>query len=132
MGKVIGLTVKQKGDFLKTNNFLKRAISGAYLLVLEKYAREGVKALSAMTPVDTGRTASSWDYEILKEDGVVKVIWKNYNIQDYVNIALIIQYGHATRSGTWYEGYDYINPALKPIFDKIAESAWKEVIAIHE
>lgn len=130
MRKALTFSVKQKGNFFKTETFLKRAISRAYLHVLDKYAKEGVRVLSSITPVNTGLTAASWDYEITKEDGVVKVIWKNYNVQKYVNIALILQYGHATRSGSWYEGYDYINPAIQPIFDKIAESAWKEVIDI--
>ena len=94
---------------------------------LDKYGQAGVNALQAATPVDTGLTASSWYYEITNNDGVVRITFNNSNIQNGVPIAIILQYGHATRNGGWVEGRDYINPAIQPIFDKITETAWREV-----
>ena len=94
---------------------------------LNRYGREGVRALSAATPVDSGETASSWSYDIIREDGRTSIVFSNSNIQNGVPIAIILQYGHATRNGGWIEGRDYINPAIQPIFDKIVEDAWKEV-----
>lgn len=119
--------INYKGGFSKTERLLKKSIGRNYLNVLEKYALEGVKALSLNTPVDTGLTAISWEYEIIQNESGISIIWSNTNIQNGINIALILQYGHGTRNGGYVEGIDYINPALKPIFDKLAESAWKEV-----
>lgn len=124
------ISIKQKGNFKKTEKFLKKSFGRNYISVLEKYAKEGVVALSSATPVDTGLTASSWYYEIIQNEDTVSVVWNNANIQKYVNVALILQYGHGTRNGGYVSGIDYINPALKPIFDKMAESAWKEVTNI--
>ena len=87
----------------------------------------GVDALAAATPVDTGKTAASWTYEIEKKNGSYSIVWLNTNVNKYVNIALILQYGHGTRNGGYVKGRDYINPAIQPIFDKIAEDAWREV-----
>lgn len=123
----MGVKVTQKGDFSKTEKYLKKSMGLDYKSVLEKYAKEGVKALSAATPVDSGETATSWDYEIVQKGSSISIIWKNHNINQGVNIAVILQYGHATRNGGWVEGRDYINPALRPIFDALAEAAWKEV-----
>ena len=92
-----------------------------------KYGREGVAALASATPVDTGRTANSWHYKIEQKQGSVSISFYNTNIQNGVPIAVILQYGHATRNGGWVQGRDYINPAIQPIFDKIADAAWKEV-----
>ncbi len=121
------IRVKQRGDFSKTEKFLKKSLGRNYIGVLEKYGRQGVEALSAATPIDSGLTASSWSYEIIKNDGKLSVIWKNSNVNNGVNIAIILQYGHGTRNGGYVAGRDYINPALKPIFDKLADAAWKEV-----
>lgn len=121
------ITIKQKGNFKKTNRFLERALNVIHLGTLDKYGREGVAALSAATPNDSGITAESWSYEIERSDGKVSIIWSNSHVVNGVNIAVILQYGHATRNGSWVEGIDYINPALQPLFNKIAESAWKEV-----
>ncbi len=98
--------------------------------VLERYGLRGVEALSAATPVRTGMTAISWSYDIVQNEDGYSIIWKNDNINKYVNIALILQYGHATRNGGYVQGIDYINPALKPIFDELAKAAWKEVTRI--
>lgn len=121
------IKVKQKGDFAMTEKFLKKAFGRNYLVVLEKYAQQGVAALSAATPVDTGLTAISWSYEIIQNDNGYSITWNNSNIQNGVNIAIIIQYGHGTRNGGYVQGRDYINPALLPIFEAMADAAWKEV-----
>lgn len=118
---------KHKGNFRKTDGFLKNLKYFSIDQILDYYGQKGVEALKATTPVDTGKTASSWHYEIVKEDGKTSVVWKNSNIKDWVNVAVIIQYGHATSSGSWVEGIDYINPALQPIFNQIAEDAWNEI-----
>ena len=121
------ITFKQKGDFSKTIGFLERAKESINLGILDKYGREGVAALRLATPVDTGLTASSWYYHIKRDKDSVSLEFYNSNIQNGVPIAIILQYGHATRNGGWVEGIDYINPALKPIFDDLANSMWKEV-----
>lgn len=123
---MIGIT--QRGDFSKTEKFLKKSLGRHYLDVLEKYAVQGVEALSAATPVDTGLTSVSWEYEIVQNADGISIVWNNTNINKYVNIALILQYGHGTRNGGYVRGRDYINPAIQPIFDKMAEAAWKEVV----
>lgn len=116
-----------RGDFKNTTNFIKRIRKLDFEHVLTKYAEEGVKALASATPVRTGKTASSWSYEIKKERKQVAIYWTNSNIIDYVPIAVIIDYGHATQSGAYVSGRHYISPAIRPIFDQIAEAAWKEV-----
>lgn len=118
---------KQKGDFSKLTNFLEKAKGAIKISTLDKYGKEGVAALSSATPKDSGLTASSWYYEIVNNNGSITLEFKNSNIQNGVPIAIILQYGHGTRNGGWVQGQDYINPAVKPIFDKIAKEAWKEV-----
>lgn len=95
--------------------------------LLDKYGRKGVDALVSATPVDSGKTAGSWDYEIVNRKGSATIRFTNSNIVNGCPIAIILQYGHGTRNGGWVEGRDYINPALRPIFDELAEKAWKEV-----
>lgn len=124
----IGIT--QRGSFKRTEKLLKKTLGRDYISILDKYGQRGVSALSAATPVDTGDTAACWDYEIIQNGSTISIVWNNYNINRGVNIAVILQYGHATRSGGWVEGRDYINPALQPIFDQLAEEAWKEVTRI--
>lgn len=121
---------RQKGDFSKLTSFLERAKEGIHIGDLDKYGREGVAALSSATPVDSGLTASSWYYEITNKNGVAKITFLNRNIQNGVPIAIILQYGHATGTGGWVEGRDYINPSIRPVFDKIAETAWKGVTKV--
>lgn len=118
---------KQKGDFSKLTSFLEKAKSVAKMSDLDQYGKAGVAALSSATPVDTGLTANSWYYEITHQRDSVKITFFNSNIQNGVPIAIILQYGHGTRNGGWVQGRDYINPAIQPIFDQIANSAWKEV-----
>ena len=117
----------QKGDFSKLTRYLERVKEVAKLGDLDKYGREGVAALAAATPVDTGKTASSWEYEITRNKDSVTLTFKNTNIVNGVPIAIILQYGHGTRNGGYVKGRDYINPAIQPIFDRIADEAWREV-----
>lgn len=119
--------VKQKGDFSKTEKFLNTISKKLYYRNLQKYAEQGVAALASATPMDSGTTANSWDYEIRQTKNSVSIYWTNSNVNKGVPIAVIIQYGHGTRNGGYVQGRDYINPAMRPIFDKIAENVWKEV-----
>lgn len=121
------ITFRQKGDFSKLSNFLQRAKEAVKLSDLDKYGREGVAALASATPVDSGKTANSWYYTIEHSKGSSSISFHNSNIQNGVPIAIILQYGHGTGTGGWVEGRDYINPAIQPIFDEIANNAWREV-----
>lgn len=119
-----------KGDFKNLEKLLKKSLGKDYRSVLEKYGQRGVQALAAATPIKTGETASSWDYRIVEKNGSISVEWINTNVQNGVNIAIILQYGHGTGNGGYVTGRDYINPALQPIFDELAEAAWKEVTKV--
>jgi len=121
------ISFRQKGDFSKLTNFLEKVKKTVRLSNLDRYGREGVAALASATPVDSGRTAKSWRYEITNKQGLAKITFYNSNIQNGVPIAIILQYGHGTRNGGWVQGRDYINPAIQPIFDKIVKEAWREV-----
>ena len=121
------ITFRQKGDFSKLTRYFEKVKGVAKLSDLDKYGREGVAALSSATPVDTGTTANSWYYKIEHQNRSATISFYNSNIQNGVPIAIILQYGHGTRNGGWVQGRDYINPAIQPLFDKIAENAWKEV-----
>lgn len=121
------ITVKQKGNFKKLTGYLEKAKEKLNLGALDKYGREGVALLMANTPKDTGLTSKSWYYTIVRENNTVSLQFHNDNIQNGVHIAVILQYGHATRNGGWVEGIDYINPSIGPIFEKIAKQAWEEV-----
>lgn len=124
------ITFRQKGDFSKASRYLERLKEAAKLGVLDKYGREGVAALASATPTETGLTASSWSYTIERQNGSVAIVFENSNINKGVPIAIILQYGHGTGTGGWVQGRDYINPAIQPIFDKMADEAWKEVTKI--
>lgn len=115
------------GGFTKTERFLNRMKRREYLNVLDEFGRDGVQALRNATPVDSGATAEAWDYEIKRTRNYTEIVWTNSNINDGVPIAVILQYGHGTGTGGYVQGRDYINPAIRPIFDKIAENAWKVV-----
>ena len=121
------ITFRHKGDFSKFTRYLERAKEVAKMGILDRYGREGVAALASATPVETGKTAASWYYEVENKDGRATISFFNSNTQNGVPIAIILQYGHGTGTGGWVEGRDYINPAIRPIFDKIVESAWREV-----
>lgn len=121
------ITFRQKGDFSKLTRFLERAKEAVHLGDLDKYGRAGVAALASATPTDSGETANSWSYEITNRKGTVTISFRNSNIQNGVPIAIILQYGHGTGTGGWVQGRDYINPAIRPIFDQITKQAWREV-----
>lgn len=124
------ISFRQKGDFKKVTRYFEKVKQSARLSILDKYGREGVAALASATPVDTGLTASSWYYEIEHSGASATISFCNANIQNGVPIAIILQYGHGTRNGGWVQGRDYINPAIQPVLDKIADSAWKEVTSL--
>lgn len=121
---------RQKGDFSKLSSFLERAKEAVKIGDLDRYGREGVAALASATPKDSGLTANSWYYEIERVNESVSISFHNKNIQNGVPIAIILQYGHGTGTGGWVQGRDYINPTIRPLFDKIANNAWKEVTKI--
>ena len=124
------ISFRQKGDFSKLDKYFERLKEAAKIGVLDKYGRAGVSALASATPTRTGKTAASWSYEIKRQNGSTSIEFLNSNINKGVPIAIILQYGHGTGTGGWVEGRDDINPAIQPIFDKLAEEAWKEVTKI--
>ena len=121
------ITFRQKGDFSKLNHYFEKLKEGIKIGDLDKYGRAGVEALSNATPKDTGQTASSWYYEIKRSNGSVSIQFKNSNVHEGVPIAVILQYGHGTGNGGWIQGKDYINPAIRPLFNEILEDLRKEV-----
>lgn len=128
-----GITVSTSGDFSKTYKYLGKLKSfrkEKLMSILKKYGEEGVKALRQMTPKDTGETADSWSYEITEGNGSVTLSFNNDAQNDGIPIAILIQYGHGTGTGGYVQPNDFINPAMKPLFQKIADDAWKEVRAI--
>ena len=121
------IAIKAKGDFSNAEGFLKNIRTALRNRKLEKYGQMGVDALAAATPKRTGLTAASWIYRIEQSDDSASIIWTNTNRNKGEMIAILLQYGHGTGTGGYVEGIDYINPALKPVFDKIANDAWEEV-----
>lgn len=124
------ITISQKGDFSSLSSFFERAKAALRISCLDKYGRLGVDALSAATPVDTGETAASWSYEIQRSEDnqSVSLIFSNSNLTKMgTPVAILLQYGHGTGGGGYVKGVDYINPALRPIFQDIADEAWREV-----
>lgn len=121
------ITIEHKGNFEKTYGFLKRMSKRDIFKNLDAYGQEGVEALAAATPIRSGTTANSWGYEIHSSGSSVSIVWTNSNVNKGVPIAVIIQYGHGTGTGGYVQGIDYINPALAPVFDDIADRIWKEV-----
>lgn len=118
---------EQKGDFKKLTSFLERVKGTIHVSNLDEFGKRGVAALSAATPVDTGSTANMWRYKIERHNDTVSINFYNDNINENVPIAIILQYGHGTKNGGYVQGRDYINPAIQPIFDEIANKAWREV-----
>lgn len=121
------ISFRHKGDFSKTTNFLRKAKKLNIVDILNKYGAEGVAALASATPTRSGRTAESWYYEIEGSKNTAKIIFCNSHVNQGVPIAVILHYGHGTGTGGYVQGREYINSAIQPIFDKIAEEAWKEV-----
>lgn len=124
------ITIKHKGDFKKLDRYLERLLNVIKRGELDKYGRMGVDALMAATPVDGGKTARSWYYEVKHTNGGASIVFRNSNVNDGVPIAIILQLGHGTGTGGYVAGRDYINPAVRPIFDQIANDAWKEVTSL--
>ena len=124
------ISFRQKGDFSKLDHYFERVKEAAKIGVLDKYGQAGVSALSSATPVESGKTASSWYYEIKRQNGSVALDFYNSKVCIGVLISVILEFGDGTGTGGWVQGRDYINPAIQPIFDKIAEDAWKEVTKI--
>lgn len=123
------ISFKHSGDFKNTDNFLKRLTNTDDKIrrVLSRYGNQGVAALASATPIDSGLTASSWGYEIVSSGKKHTIYWTNSNLVNGIPVAVLIQYGHATGNGGYVQGQDFINPILKPIFEKIANDAWREV-----
>ena len=124
------IRIRHIGNFRRVTSWLEKLREALHLGILDKYGKLGVEALSAATPVDSGLTAASWSYEIQNDGGKATISFNNSNINDGVNIALILQYGHGTGTGGYVAGRDYINPAIQPVFDKLADDAWKEVLSL--
>lgn len=124
------VSISSKGNFKNFENFAKRATNKNLYKILNSFGKEGVAALSSATPKDTGKTASSWSYKVIINGKESSVNWYNSNTVYGPNgpsVAILIQYGHATKNGAWVKGIDYINPAMKNIFERMAEALWKEV-----
>lgn len=121
------ITFVQKGDFRKTDTFFQKMLEVAHLSILDKYGKIGVDALSEATPQETGLASESWFYIIEHKKDGVSIAWCNSDIENGFPVAVMLQYGHGTGTGGYVQGRDYINPAMQPVFDKIAEDAWKEV-----
>lgn len=125
------IEVKEKGNFNKTENWLKKLHKAQFLKHLDNYGEIGVRALSESTPIDTGETANSWGYEIEVDGDSATITWTNSNVEDgWFNVAVMLQYGHGTRNGGYVHGIDYINPAMRPVFEQIVKDIWMEVTSI--
>lgn len=123
------VTLKHKGNFFKQYKLEKRSTRKRMVAILDKYGQQAIEALRAATPRDTGKTAESWSYKVEQTDRGARLDFINSNeVNGWFNVAIMLQYGHGTRNGGWVEGRDYINPALRPIFDDMAKRAWKEVM----
>lgn len=119
-----------RGNFSKTNKYLRDVKEAARVKILEEYGERGVSALSSATPVDTGLAATSWYYKVSRSGNGSRIEFFNSDIENGFPVAIMLQYGHGTGTGGWVEGRDYINPVIQPIFDELAEEAWKEVTRV--
>ena len=119
-----------RGNFSKTNKYLRDVKEAARVKILEEYGERGVSALSSATPVDTGLAATSWYYKVSRGETGSRIEFFNSDVENGFPVAIMLQYGHGTGTGGWVEGRDYINPAIQPIFDELAEEAWKEVTRV--
>ena len=124
------ITFTESGDFKNTERYLEHLQRDDLASVLNKYGSLGVNALANATPVDSGMTSESWYYTIESKRGYYSIRWHNNNINEGESIAILIQYGHGTRTGGYVQGRDYIMPAIRPIFDQIAAEAWREVTQV--
>jgi hypothetical protein len=125
------LTFKHKGDFKNTERFFNATAKGVYFQLLDKYGQMGVTALAQATPKDSGETANSWTYDVVHSKNKSTIAWNNSHVtSEGTPIAIILQYGHGTGTGGFVQGRDYINPAIRPLFDKMADDVWKAVISL--
>lgn len=124
------ITFKQSGDFSKTTNFMTRARFINLTRILNAYGQQGVNALASATPVESGLTATSWGYTLSISKGISSITWTNSNAPNGIPVAILLQYGHGTRNGGYIQGRDYINPAIRPIFDRITSEVWKEITSL--
>lgn len=124
------ITFESKGSFGKTETFLRKVLSYKFMQRMNKYGEMGVAALSSATPVESGKTARSWGYKVVPKKNSIAIVWTNSNVVSGVPIAIILQYGHGTGTGGFVQGIDYINPAMKPVFDKISQDFWREVSSL--
>lgn len=122
-----GITLEASGSYSRTKTWLQRIGQMSIEQQLQRYGAKGVKALASSTPVRTGKTASSWSYSVARNGDTWTISWNNSNTNRGVPIAIVLQYGHVTGTGGWVQGRDYINPAIKPIMDEIAEGVWRTV-----
>jgi len=123
----LGIEVHHSGSFDNTTKFLRSIINGDIYKTLDRFGQEGVEALAAATPIDTGLAASSWDYQVSRDRGTYRIDWTNRDVEGGANVAILIQYGHGTGTGGYVQGRDFINPAMRPVFDRIANEAWEAV-----
>jgi hypothetical protein len=121
------ISIESKGSFKNTESYLARAKRADAFNVLNQYGAMGVRALAAATPMDTGLSAQSWTYSVEKRRGRYTIVWKNTNVVNGTPVVILIQYGHGTGTGGWVQGRDFINPAMRPVFDQIADAVWREV-----
>lgn len=121
------ITIESEGEWKMTRNWFDRMTKLDLALIMNQFGKEGVSALASATPSKSGLTSKSWNYEVTRKGNNWKITWTNSNVNKGANIAVLIQYGHGTRNGGYVVGRDYINPAIRPVFDKIAKQAWKEV-----
>lgn len=126
----MSITFTQRGNFSKTEKYLKGLKNKNYRAILERYANEGVNLLRSVTPKDSGETSSAWSYKIITNRSGFSIQWFNTSTNDGIPIIILLQYGHGTTGGTFVEGRDFINPVMKPLFEKISENIWKEVISL--
>lgn len=123
----MGIEVRHSGSFDNVQRFLRSIVNGDIYKTLDRFGQEGVRALSAATPIDTGLASTSWDYQITRDRGSWSISWINTDVEGGAVVVLLIQYGHGTGTGGYVQGRDFINPAMRPIFDRIANEAWEAV-----
>ena len=121
------LKIKSGGDFTKAGRYLQRLKNLKLDAKFDQAGRRGVAALASATPVDSGLSAASWTYDILRRPGRISIVWRNTNIVDGTPVVIMLQYGHSTGTGGWVQGRDFVNPAIQPIFDQINQELWREV-----
>lgn len=121
------ISFTSRGDFKNLKRFLAKPIGPEIKRILDTYGRMGVSALASATPTQSGITADSWGYEVKASGRSYSITWYNTNVISGVPIAIILQYGHGTGTGGYVQGRNYINPAIQPVFNKIAESGWNAV-----